>query len=123
MHDRRPLHRGGLVHHSDRGSRCVSIKHKARLLESGIEPSVGSVGDNAVAETIKGLYSTELIHRRVSWRSFERVEFATLEWVDWFNNRRLLVVRSLLSIPDSSVNRPTKYRASGARRQFWIAKG
>jgi len=83
LHDRRPLHRGGLVHHSDRGSRCVSIKYKARLLESGIEPLVGSVGDNAVAETIKGLYTTELIHRRVSWRSFEGVEFATLEWVDW----------------------------------------
>jgi transposase InsO family protein len=93
LHDRRPLHRGGLVHHSDRGSQYVSIKYTERLLEAGIEPSVGSVGDsydNALAETINGLYKTEVIHRRGPWRSFEAVEFATLEWVDWFNNRRLL---------------------------------
>jgi transposase InsO family protein len=93
LHDRRPLHRGGLVHHSDRGSRYASLKYTERLLEAGIEPSVGSVGacgDNALAETINGLYKTEVIHRRGPWRSFEAVEFATLEWVDWFNNRRLL---------------------------------
>jgi transposase InsO family protein len=93
LHDRRPLHRGGLVHHSDRGSQYVSIKYTERLLDAGIEPSVGSVGDrydNALAETINGLYKTEVIHRRGPWRSFEAVEFATLEWVDWFNNRRLL---------------------------------
>ena len=93
MHDRRPLHRGGLVHHSDRGSQYVSIKYTERLLEAGIEPSVGSVGDsydNALAETINGLYKTEVIHRRGPWRSFAAVEFATLEWVDWFNNRRVL---------------------------------
>ncbi|MCA3279669.1 MAG: DDE-type integrase/transposase/recombinase, partial [Roseomonas sp.] len=93
LHDRRPLHRGGLVHHSDRGSQYVSIKYTERLLEAGIEPSVGSVGacgDNALAETINGHYKTEVIHRRGPWRSFEAVEFATLEWVDWFNNRRLL---------------------------------
>jgi hypothetical protein len=71
----------------------VSIKYTERLAEAGIEPSVGSVGDsydNALAETINGLYKAEVIHRRGPWRSFEAVEFATLEWVDWFNNRRLL---------------------------------
>ncbi|MGA6998832.1 MAG: IS3 family transposase [Pseudolabrys sp.] len=93
LHDRRPIHRGGLVHHSDRGSQYVSIKYTERLAEAGVEPSVGSVGDsydNALAETINGLYKAEVIHRRGPWRNFEAVEFATLEWVDWFNNRRLL---------------------------------
>jgi transposase InsO family protein len=93
LHDRRPLHRGGLVHHSDRGSQYVSIKYTERLLEAGIEPSVGSVGDsydNALAETINGLYKTEVIRCRGPWRSFEAVELVTLERVDWFNNRRLL---------------------------------
>jgi putative transposase len=91
LHDRRPVR--GLVHHSDRGSQYVSIKYTERLAEAGIEPSVGSVGDsydNALAETINGLYKAEVIHRRGPWKSFEAVEFATLEWVDWFNNRRLL---------------------------------
>ncbi len=93
LHDRRPVHRGGLVHHSDRGSQYVSIKYTERLAEAGIEPSVGSVGDsydNALAETINGLYKAEVIHGRGPWRNFEAVEFATLEWVDWFNHRRLL---------------------------------
>ena len=93
LHDRKPIHHGGLVHHSDRGSQYLSIKYTERLAEEGIEPSVGSVGDsydNALAETINGLYKAEVIHRRGPWRSFEAVEFATLEWVDWFNNRRLL---------------------------------
>jgi putative transposase len=93
LHDRRPLHGGGLIHHSDRGGQYVSIKYTERLAEAGIEPSVGSVGesyDNALAETINGLYKAEVIHRRGPWRSFQAVEFATLEWVDWFNNRRLL---------------------------------
>jgi putative transposase len=93
LHERRPIHGGGLVHHSDRGSQYVSIKYTERLAEAGIEPSVGSVGDsydNALAETINGLYKAEVIHRRGPWRSFEAVEFATLEWVDWFNHRRLL---------------------------------
>jgi transposase InsO family protein len=93
LHDRRPVKRGGLVHHSDRGSQYVSIRYSERLAEAGIEPSVGSVGDsydNALAETINGLYKAEVIHRRRPWRNFEAVEFATLEWVDWFNNRRLL---------------------------------
>jgi putative transposase len=93
LHDRRPVHRAGLVHHSDRGSQYVAIKYTDCLAEAGIEPSVGSVGDsydNALAETINGLYKAEVIHRRGPWRSFEAVEFATLEWVDWFNHRRLL---------------------------------
>jgi transposase InsO family protein len=93
LHERRPVRRGGLVHHSDRGSQYVSIRYTERLAEAGVEPSVGSVGDsydNALAETINGLYKAEVIHRRGPWRSFEAVEFATLEWVDWFNHRRLL---------------------------------
>jgi transposase InsO family protein len=93
LHDRRPVRKGGLVHHSDRGVQYVSIRYTERLADAGIEPSVGSVGDsydNALAETINGLYKAEVIHRRGPWRSFEAVEYATLEWVDWFNNRRLL---------------------------------
>jgi putative transposase len=91
LHERRPV-RGGLVHHSDRGVQYVSIKYTERLAKAGIEPSVGSVGDsydNALAETINGLYKAEVIYRCGPWRSFEAVEFATLGWVDWFNNRRL----------------------------------
>jgi transposase InsO family protein len=83
----------GLVHHSDRGSQYLSIRYTERLAEAGISPSVGSVGDsydNALAESIIGLYKTEVIHRRGPWRKLEDVEYATLEWVDWFNNRRLL---------------------------------
>jgi len=93
VHERRPVKAMGLVHHSDRGSQYLSIKYSERLAEAGIEPSVGSVGDsydNALAETINGLFKAEVIHRRGPWRSFEAVEYATLEWVDWFNNRRLL---------------------------------
>lgn len=91
--DRRPVQGGGLIHHSDRGVQYVSIRYTERLAEAGIEPSVGSVGDsydNALAESINGLYKTEVIRRRGPWRSLEAVEFATLEWVEWFNNRRLL---------------------------------
>jgi putative transposase len=93
LHERRPVSGSGLVHHSDRGVQYVSIRYAERLIEAGVEPSVGSVGDsydNALAETINGLYKAEVIHRRGPWRSFEAVEFATLEWVDWFNHRRLL---------------------------------
>jgi len=93
LHDRRPVEGGRLIHHSDRGVQYVSIKYTERLVAAGIEPSVGSVGDsfdNALAETINGLYKTEVIRRRGPWRNLEAVEFATLEWVDWFNHRRLL---------------------------------
>jgi putative transposase len=92
LHDRRPL-KGGLIHHSDRGGQYVAIRYTERLLEAGIEPSVGSVGDsydNALAETVIGLFKTEVIRRRGPWRNMEAVEFATLDWVDWYNNRRLL---------------------------------
>ncbi len=82
-----------LVHHSDRGVQYLSIRYTERLAEAGIEPSVGSVGDsydNALAESVIGLYKTEVIRRRGPWRNVDAVEYATLEWVDWFNTRRLL---------------------------------
>ena len=91
LHARAPL--DGLVHHSDRGTQYLSIRYTERLAEAGIERSVGSVGDsydNALAETVNGLYKTEVIRRRGPWRNIDEVEFATLEWVDWFNRRRLL---------------------------------
>jgi transposase InsO family protein len=93
IHARRPTKGGGLVHHSDRGSQYLSIRYTERLGEAGIAPSVGSVGDsydNALAETVIGLFKTEIIRRLGPWRSLEAVEIATLEWVDWFNHRRLL---------------------------------
>lgn len=83
----------GLVHHSDRGTQYLSIRYTERLAECGINASVGSTGDsydNALAESIIGLYKTEVIRQRGPWKNVEAVEFATLEWVDWFNNRRLL---------------------------------
>ena len=92
LHARRPAGDESLIHHSDRGVQYVSIRYTERLAEAGIEPSVGSVGDsydNALAETINGLYKAEVIHRR-SWRNLEAVELATLDWVDWFNHKRLL---------------------------------
>jgi putative transposase len=82
-----------LIHRSDRGSQYVSIRYTERLAEAGIDPSVGSKGDsydNALAETINGLYKAELIHRRGPWKSMESVELATLEWVSWFNHQRLM---------------------------------
>jgi transposase InsO family protein len=83
----------GVIHHSDRGCQYLSIRYTERLAEAGVDPSVGSVGDsydNALAESIIGLYKTEVIHHRGPWRHLDAVEYATLEWVDWFNNRRLL---------------------------------
>ena len=83
----------GVIHHSDRGSQYVSIRYSERLSEAGFNASVGSVGDsydNALAETINGLYKTEVIHKDGPWKGLEQVELATLDWVDWFNNRRLL---------------------------------
>jgi putative transposase len=101
-----------LVHHSDRGSQYLSIRYTERLAEAGIEPSVGSVGDsydNALAETVIGLYKTEVIWREGPWRNGEHVEFATLDWVDWFNNRRLL--EPIGYIP------PAEYEARYYRRE------
>jgi putative transposase len=91
--ERKPREEDGLVHHSDRGSQYLCIRYSERLAEAGIEPSVGSVGDsydNALAETINGLYKAEVIHRRSSWKTKEAVELATLQWVAWFNHHRLL---------------------------------
>ena len=93
LHSRQSERNGTLVHHSDRGSQYVSIRYSERLAEAGIEPSVGSRGDsydNALAETINGLYKAELIHRRAPWKTMAAVELATLEWVAWFNHHRLL---------------------------------
>ena len=93
LYARQPELSDALIHHSDRGSQYVSIRYTERLGEAGIEPSVGSRGDsydNALAETINGLYKTELIHRRAPWKAMEAVELATLEWVSWFNHHRLL---------------------------------
>ena len=93
LFDRQPERHASLIHHSDRGSQYVSIRYSERLAEAGIEPSVGSRGDsydNALAETINGLYKAELIHRRGPWKTKESVELATLQWVHWFNHIRLL---------------------------------
>ena len=95
LYERSVSPRDGLVHHGDRGSQYLCIRYTERLAEAGIEQSVGSVGDsydNALAESIIGLYKTEVIRPRGPWRGLEPVEFATLEWVDWFNHRRLLEV-------------------------------
>lgn len=84
---------GQLVHHSDRGSQYVSMRYTERLALAGVAPSVGSAGDaydNALAESVIGLFKTEVIHRRGPWRGFDDVEYATLEWVAWFNTQRLL---------------------------------
>jgi putative transposase len=92
LYDRQPQ-LGDLIHHSDRGAQYVSIRYTERLAEAGIESSVGSRGDsydNALAETINGLYKTELIHKRAPWKTRESVELATLEWVSWFNHHRLM---------------------------------
>ncbi len=92
LYERQP-DRDSLIHHSDRGSQYVSIRYTERLAEAGIEPSVGSRGDsydNALAETINGLYKAELIHRRAPWKTRDAVELATLNWVHWFNHDRLM---------------------------------
>jgi len=110
-----------LVHHSDRGVQYLSIRYTERLAEAGIESSVGSVGDsydNALAETIIGLFKTEVICRKGPWRNLEEVEFATLEWVDWFNHRRLL--SSIGDVPPAELEvayyerQPTTSRTIGS---------
>jgi putative transposase len=93
IYDRRGTGVEGLVHHSDRGSQYLSMRYTDRLTEAGIAPSIGSRGDsydNALAESVIGLFKTEVIQRKGPWRHREAVEFATLAWVDWFNTRRLL---------------------------------
>lgn len=93
LYARQPADSDALIHHSDRGSQYVSIRYTERLAEAAIEPSVGSRGDsydNALAETINGLYKAEIIHRRGPWKTRESVELATLEWVAWYNHERLM---------------------------------
>ena len=93
IYDRRGATLAGLVHHSDRGTQYLSMRYSDRLADAGIAPSVGSRGDsydNALAESVIGLFKTEVIQRRGPWRNAEAVEFATLTWVDWFNTQRLL---------------------------------
>jgi len=107
LYARQPERSDALIHHSDRGSQYVSIRYSERLAEAGIEPSVGSRGDsydNALAETINGLYKTELIHKRAPWKTREAVEMATLEWVSWFNNHRLLGSIGYIPPAEAEVN-------------------
>jgi transposase InsO family protein len=107
LYARRPIADGTLVHHSDRGAQYVNIRYSERLTEAGIEPSVGSRGDsydNALAETINGLYKAELIHRRAPWKTRESVELATLEWVTWFNNCRLLELLGYIPPAEAEAN-------------------
>ena len=102
LYDRDKSETEELIHHSDRGVQYLSIRYAERLQDVGIEPSVGSVGDsydNALAETINGLYKTEVIRHQGPWRNIEEVEFATLTWVDWFNNRRLF--EPIANVPPS----------------------
>ena len=104
---RQPGRDSTLIHHSDRGSQYVSIRYSERLAEAGIEPSVGSRGDsddNALAETINGLYKAELMHRRAPWKTKEAVELATLEWVSWFNHHRLLEPIGYIPPAEAEVN-------------------
>jgi len=105
-------HDDPLVHHSDRGVQYLSIRYTERLAAAGLERSVGSVGDsydNALAESVIGLYKTEVIRRRGPWRSIDGVEYATLEWVDWWNHRRLLEPSGYLP--------PAEYEAAYYRTQ------
>lgn len=93
LHARQPGTDKRLIHHGDRGVQLVSLKYTERFADAGLKPSVGSVGDscdNALAETVIGLYKTELVRDLGLWRSLEVLELTTLKWIDWFNNRRLL---------------------------------
>jgi transposase InsO family protein len=107
LYDRRESTDESLVHHSDRGSQYLSIRYTERLAEAGIEPSVGSRGDsydNALAESVIGLYKTEVIRRKGPWRSFDDVEYATLEWVDWYNTKRLFGPIGLIPPAEHELN-------------------
>ena len=107
LYARQPEKSEGLVHHSDRGSQYLSIRYTERLAQAGIEPSVGSRGDsydNALAESINGLYKAELIHRKAPWKTRASVELATLEWVSWFNQHRLLEPLGYISPAEAEAN-------------------
>ena len=107
LYARQPEQSDALVHHSDRGSQYISIRYTERLAQAGIEPSVGSRGDsydNALAESVNGLYKAELIHRRAPWKTRAAVEMATLEWVSWFNHHRLLEPIGYIPPAEAEVN-------------------
>lgn len=119
LYARQPERDDALIHHSDRGSQYVSIRYSERLAEVGIEPSVGSKGDsydNALAETINGLYKAELIYRRGPWKTMEAVERATLEWVSWFNHQRLLEPIGYIPPVEAEAN---SYRKLPVRTPRW----
>ena len=114
LYARKAQRDGALIHHSDRGSQYVSIRYTERLAEAGIEPSVGSRGDsydNALAESINGLYKAELIHRRAPWKTPEAVELATLEWVSWFNHHRLLEPIGYIPPAEAEANYHRSFRS------------
>jgi len=119
IYERRATGLADLVHHSDRGTQYLSMRYTDRLADAGIEPSVGSRGDsydNALAESIIGLFKTEVIHRTGPWRHLEAVEFATLTWVDWFNTRRLLEPIGYVPPAEYEANYYQQLKGGGARR-------
>jgi putative transposase len=125
LYARRAGREGDLIHHSDRGSQYVSISYTERLAEARIEPSVGSRGDsydNALAETINGLYKAELIHRRAPWKTREAVELATLEWVSWFNHHRLLEPIGYIPPGEAEANY-WKQRQGGLSHEYMAQPG
>ena len=118
LYDRQPSSEDALIHHSDRGSQYVSIRYSERLAEANIAPSVGSKGDsydNALAETINGLYKAEIIHRRGPWKTRESVELATLEWVSWFNHQRLMGPLGYIPPAEAEANYYTQLNRQTAR--------
>jgi transposase InsO family protein len=120
IYDRRGAGVAELVHHSDRGTQYLSMRYTERLAEAGIAPSVGSRGDsydNALAESIIGLFKTEVIQRKGPWRHLEAVEFATLTWVDWFNTRRLLEPIGYVPPAEYEADYYAQASTGGARRQ------
>jgi len=119
IYERRAAGLTDLVHHSDRGTQYLSMRYTDHLVDAGIEPSVGSRGDsydNALAESIIGLFKTEVIQRKGPWRHLEAVEFATLEWVDWFNTRRLLEPIGYVPPAEYEANYYLQLTGGGARR-------
>ncbi len=126
LYARRGERQGDLVHHSDRGSQYVSIRYSERLDEAGIKPSVGSKGDsydNALAETINGLYKAELIHRRAPWKTREAVELATLEWVSWFNHHRLLETIGYIPPAEAEANYWRQQQARASNHEYTARPG
>ena len=121
LYARRAAFSEPLVHHSDRGTQYLSIRYTERLAEAGIEPSVGSKGDsydNALAESVIGLYKTEVIRRRGPWRGLDGVEYATLEWVHWFNNERLLEPLGYLPPSEHEMNYYREQKPSPERARL-----